>query len=127
MKAVLMSAVAGAFTSAVALAQEGNLVAPASQGQQPPGWLTPAWLIGMFFFFWLFIFRPQAKRQKEHKAFLENLQVGTEVVTSGGIIGKVSSVNGNIVTVDLGHGNVRVLKSAISAKLDPNVTVLPAT
>lgn len=119
------------FSSAVflplaAFAQEaGNLVAPATGAQagQPPGWLTPVWLVGMFFFFWLFVFRPQAKRAKEHKKFLQDLQVGSEVVTSGGLIGRVTAVTDTIINLDFGQGNVKVLKSAISGKLDTAAAV----
>lgn len=95
--------------------------APAAGGAAqppPPGWMNFVLLGGMVLFMWLFIIRPQSKRQKEHKKFLDAMQVGQEVVTSSGFIGKVTQVTDSIVTIDLGSSSVRVLKSAISGKLD---------
>jgi preprotein translocase subunit YajC len=106
---------------ALALAQDGPVkaaAAPAGGGAPAgAGYLNILLLVGMFFFMWLFIIRPQAKRQKEHKQFLEKLVSGQEVVTSGGLIGKISSVQDTVVTLDLGHGTVKILKSAVSGEL----------
>lgn len=111
-----------AYVPVAALAQDGPVKTPAGApgGAGAPagaGYLNILLLVGMFFFMWLFIIRPQAKRQKEHKQFLEKLSSGQEVVTSGGLIGKITSVQDTIVTIDLGHGTVRVLKSAVSGEL----------
>lgn len=60
--------------------------------------------------------RPQRKRQKELDNFRNGLQAGQEVVTSGGMYGKVKSVEGNIVNVEVAHGVVlRIDKSAVFA------------
>lgn len=60
--------------------------------------------------------RPQQKRQKEINNFRNGLQVGQDVVTSGGIYGKVKSIDGAIVNVEVAHGVVvRFDKSAIYA------------
>lgn len=60
--------------------------------------------------------RPQRKRQKEIENFRNGLQVGQEVITSGGIYGKVKSIEGNIVYIEVAHGVVmRFDKSAIYA------------
>lgn len=60
--------------------------------------------------------RPQRKRQKEIDNFRNGLQVGQEVVTSGGIYGKVKSIEGQVVNVEVAHGVVvRFDKSAIFA------------
>lgn len=62
------------------------------------------------------IIRPQRKRQKEIDNFRNGLQVGQEVVTSGGIYGKVKSIDGQIVSLEVAHGVVvRFDKSAIYA------------
>ena len=58
--------------------------------------------------------RPQRKRQTELDNFRNGLQPGQDVVTSGGIYGKVKSVEGNIINVEVAHGVVvRVDKSAV--------------
>jgi preprotein translocase subunit YajC len=105
----------------VALAQDGPVKAPAGAGTGAApagaGWINFLLLGGMFFFMWLFIIRPQAKRQKEHKQFLEKLQAGQEVITSGGLIGRIKDVQDTIITLDVGNGTVRILKSAVSGEL----------
>lgn len=63
--------------------------------------------------------RPQRKRQKELDNFRNGLQPGQDVVTSGGIYGKVKSVEGNIINVEVAHGVVvRVDKSAVYGSSD---------
>lgn len=60
--------------------------------------------------------RPQRKRQKEIDNFRRGLQVGQEVVTSGGIYGKVKEVNDGIVVLEIAHNvNVRVDISVVFA------------
>lgn len=127
------------LTNAVAMAQQAPATtdgpvqtpglggaAAATGAAGAPGWINLAMIGGMIFFMWLFIIRPQAKRQKEHKAFLDTLKTGQEVITSGGLIGKVQSVSDTIVTVDLGNGSVRVLKSAISGELGGSQALSPS-
>ena len=63
--------------------------------------------------------RPQRKRQKEIENFRRGLQPGMEVVTSGGIYGKIKEINGNIVVIEIAHNvNVRVDISVVFA--DPS-------
>ena len=60
--------------------------------------------------------RPQRKRQKEIENFRNSLQPGMEVVTSGGLYGKIKEINGNIVVVEIAHNvNVRVDISVVFA------------
>ncbi|PRY89137.1 preprotein translocase subunit YajC [Mongoliibacter ruber] len=66
---------------------------------------------------YFFMIRPQQKKQKETKNFLEAMKKGDTVVTIGGIHGKVSSMDGDTITVDLDKGmKIKVEKSAISAE-----------
>ncbi len=67
---------------------------------------------------WLFVFRPQSKRAKEQKEFLNSLSPGIEVITAGGIIGTVVEVKDNIVSINVGNSTLRVVKSSISGRLD---------
>lgn len=106
-----------------AFAQDGPIKTPAGGAEGAAGapagagWMNFLLLGGMFFFMWLFIIRPQAKRQKEHKLFLEKLEHGQEVITSGGLIGRITAVQDTIVTLDTGSGTVRILKTAVSGEL----------
>lgn len=60
--------------------------------------------------------RPQRKRQKEIENFRRSLQPGMDVVTSGGIYGKIKEINNNIVVVEIAHNvNVRVDISVVFA------------
>lgn len=71
-------------------------------------------LVIIFAIFYFLIVRPQQKKAKEHKAMLESLKTGDEVLTSGGLYGTVVAVDGDVLTVDLGDSRVRVNRSYIS-------------
>ncbi len=64
---------------------------------------------------YFFMIRPQQKKQKETKKFIEEIKKGDDVVTIGGLHGKVYSVDGDTVQLELDRGlKVKVEKSAIS-------------
>ena len=66
-------------------------------------------LIAMILIFYFLMIRPQRKRQKEIDNFRKGLQPGQEVVTSGGIYGKIKEINDNVVLLEVAH-NVCTLK-----------------
>ena len=73
--------------------------------------LFPIILIGVMYFLMI---RPQMKRQKEHKAMLDKLNRGDEVITSGGVAGTITDIGDNFVTVEIADNvRVRVQKGAI--------------
>lgn len=68
--------------------------------------------------FYFLLIRPQSKRQKEHKTMLESLQKGDEVVTGGGILGKITKITDNFVVLNVGNSvELKFQKNAISATL----------
>ena len=71
-------------------------------------------VFGVFFYF--FMIRPQKKQEKEINEMRNNLSVGDEVTTIGGIIGKVISIRDETVLIETSHDRtkIRLLKSAIS-------------
>lgn len=70
---------------------------------------------GLFFVFYFFIIRPQSKRQKEIQQKVEAMKKGDKVVTSGGIIGQLNSIEDDSVLVEVDSNvKIRVLKSAIT-------------
>lgn len=72
-------------------------------------------LIGVFYFM---LIRPQQKRMKEHKAMLGQLSRGDEVVTNGGLAGRVDALGEHFITIEVGDQvKVRVQKQAISQVL----------
>ncbi|SDE05344.1 preprotein translocase subunit YajC [Limimaricola pyoseonensis] len=74
-------------------------------------------LILIFAIMWFFLIRPQQKKLKEHQAMVAGLRRGDQVVTQGGVIGKVVKVrDDNEVEVEIAQGVVvRVVRSTISA------------
>ncbi len=73
---------------------------------------------GMFVLFYLILWRPQAKRSKEHRELVTALAKGDEVLTSGGILGKVTKVSDDYVTVEVAEGvELNMQKSAVAAAL----------
>lgn len=64
-------------------------------------------LVIMFAIFYLLLIRPQQKRAKQHKELVNSLKAGDEVVTAGGIHGKVTAVQDDIVTLEIA-ANVRI-------------------
>jgi preprotein translocase subunit YajC len=77
--------------------------------------LLPIVMIVVFYFL---LIRPQSKRAKEHRAMVASLEVGAEVATSGGIIGKVIEVSEQFLTVEIAPGvNVKVQRHTVSQVL----------
>ena len=91
-------------------------------GGQPQGFtmttlLFPVILIAIMYFLMI---RPQMKRQKEHKAMLEKIKRGDEVLTNGGIAGMVTDIGDNFITIEVADNvRIRVQKGAVG-------NVLPA-
>jgi preprotein translocase subunit YajC len=75
-------------------------------------------LIVIFILFFFMIIRPQMKQAKEHRNMVASLQKGDEVVTSGGIVGKVTKVTDTFVTVEIAaETEIMVQKHAIQSSL----------
>lgn len=83
-------------------------------------------LIAIFAAFWFLIFRPQQKKQKEHRQMVDALSSGDEVVTGGGVLGKVTEVGEQFVTVEIANNvKIKIQKHTITAVL-PKGTVKSA-
>lgn len=71
-------------------------------------------IILMFVVLYFVMIRPQMKKQKEHKAMVEALAKGDEVVTAGGVLGRVSSVGENFIGVEIANGvEIQLQRSAV--------------
>ena len=87
----------------------------------------------MILVFWLFFIRPQAKKAKQQKSFIENLQKGDKVVTIAGIHGKINRVNEDgTIELEVSPGSyIKIEKSAISLEwtnqLNKPVAATPIT
>jgi preprotein translocase subunit YajC len=92
----------------------------AATAEAPPAWLQFLPLVAMGVIFWLLIIRPQMRRQKEHQAKVGSLKKGDQVVTGGGLIGKVLRVDEQTVELELGQGvKVKAVKSTIGDIVAP--------
>lgn len=75
-------------------------------------------LLGFVVIFYLLLWRPQAKRAKEHRQLMANLAIGDEVSTTGGLIGKITALRDELVTLKLAENvEVKIQKVAISSVL----------
>ncbi len=75
-------------------------------------------LVGFGLIFYFFMWRPQAKRAKDHKALLAGLSKGDEVITAGGILGKVVRLNDDYVVLEVsGDTELTFQKTHVSAAL----------
>lgn len=94
--------------------------AEAQTGGAPAGdGLTSLLLIaGMFVLMYFMIIRPQRKRQKEHQNLTENLGKGDEVITNGGILGKVVKVDDNYMVLEVSNNvELKFQKASLHAVL----------
>jgi preprotein translocase subunit YajC len=90
---------------------------------------SPILLMGlMFVVFYFLLIRPQQKKAKEHTKMLEALKKGDQVITRGGMIGKVSGVQDNILVLEVQEKvRVRVLKSYVEGKLQEGTATSAAS
>ena len=95
--------------------------AQAAQQQSP--WITFLPLIAIFVIFYFLIIRPQNKKQKEHREMVGTLSTGDEVVTAGGVLGKVTAVGEQFLDVEIATNvTIKVQRHTVAAVL-PKGTV----
>jgi preprotein translocase subunit YajC len=100
--------------------------AQAAGGSQPNAFVQLLPLILIFVVFYFMLIRPQARRAKEHKAMVAALGVGDEVVTSGGMLGKVTETGDQFLTVEIADGvRVKVQRHTVASVL-PKGTIKTA-
>lgn len=100
------------FLIPAAYAETTAAAGPAGSGFE---WV---FLVGFLVIFYLMIWRPQAKRAKEQKNLLGSLQKGDEVVTTGGIAGKITKVSDAFVVLEVSDTvEMKFQKGAIAATL----------
>ena len=86
-----------------------------AEGQSDP-FLSLLPLVLIFAVFYFLLIRPQNKRQKEHKELVANISVGDEIVTGGGVLGKITEVKDQFVRVQVADGvELKVQKHTIGS------------
>ncbi len=83
-------------------------------------------IVILFVVFYFMLIRPQQKRAKQHKTMVEALSSGDEVITNGGLLGKLSNVGDQFVTIEIADGTfVKLQRQAVSTIL-PKGTIKSA-
>ena len=89
-----------------------------AQGAQPQGGGTSfiIMMVLMFAAFYFLLIRPQQKKQKQHQELVSGLQVGDEVLTAGGILGKITGVSEHYAVVKVSDNTeIKIQKASVSA------------
>ena len=91
----------------------------AGEAAQHPSMMANLLMIAVFIaIFYFLIWRPQSKRAKEHRALVESLGVGSEVVFAGGLMGKITKIEGDFAVVELNRGvEVKVQRASVISVL----------
>ena len=77
-------------------------------------------IVVLFALFWLLLIRPQRRRQAEQTALIQNVQVGDEIVTAGGLFGHVQSIADDELLVEIAPGtSVRIARRAVAGIVGP--------
>lgn len=98
--------------------------APISAGASVAG--TIIQLVGILLVFYLLLIRPQQKRMKQHEANLKSAKVGDEIITGGGLYGKVTKIDGDDVTAEIAKGvEVKMYRYTIREVLTKDDVVAP--
>ena len=108
--------IAGLLIAVLALAGGCELV-PAAEGEEQGSssiWPMLIFLVVIFGLFYFVMIRPQRKRQKEHQQMTQELQKGDNVMTAGGIYGRIESINEDNVVIKVESGaTMRVAKTSV--------------
>jgi len=103
-----------------------ELITPAYAQAAAPGGsdlMTFLPMIAIFVVFYFLLIRPQQKKAKEAKAMLDALQKGDEVVTAGGILGRISKIGDQYVTVEVADKTELTVQRGAIAQLLPKGTI----
>ncbi len=97
------------------------LISPAyaaGEAAATPGLMDFAFPVVLLVLFYFMLIRPQSKKAKEHRAMQESLSKGDEIVTDGGLMGKIVSINENAISVQLAENiEVKVRRESINSVL----------
>ena len=98
----------------------------ASAAAASPGLTQFIPLIIIFVIFYFLLIRPQMKRAKEHKALVSGIAKGDELVTNGGILGKVIAVEEGFFSLEVANGTIIKMQASSVSQVMPKGTYKPA-
>jgi preprotein translocase subunit YajC len=88
---------------------------PAAGGQGGSQYMSIVMLVAIVGIFYFLMIRPQQKRAKEHKNFLENLKKGDKIITSGGLYGTITGITDDAITIEIAEKvRVKVEKGTVA-------------
>ena len=117
MNKLMVGLISALMASSVAFAADGSAATASS------GYSTILFFVAMLVIFYFLLIRPQSKKNKELKKMMENLQKGSEVVTNGGIIGKIHRLGDNFIEIEIAENTVvKVQRNAILGVLPKGST-----
>lgn len=97
-----------------------SLLAASGAAAEPPVWMQFVPFVLMIVVIWFLILRPQMRRQKEHQTKIGGIKKGDQVLTGGGLVGKVIKVDDTYAELELGPNvKVKALKSTIADVISP--------
>lgn len=100
------------------LISDAMAAAPAAAGTPSSGFGTLILLVGFILVFYFLLWRPQSKRAKQHRELISSLAKGDEVITAGGIVGRIANVSDDFLTIEIATGvEIKVQKGSVSAVL----------
>lgn len=92
----------------------------AAAGGGAAGWLMLVPYLLIFLVFYMFLIRPQQVKMKQHRARIDAVKVRDQVVTAGGVVGKVTKVDTDYVDVEIATGvKVKVVKATLADIIQP--------
>ena len=100
-----------------------DFLAAGTAAAAPPGWLQFLPIVGMVVIFWFLIIRPQMRQQKAHRDKIASVKKGDQVVTAGGLLGKVIKVDDQYAEIEIAQGvRVKAVKATIGDIVAPGGT-----
>jgi preprotein translocase subunit YajC len=96
------------------------MLSAAAAGQAAPAWTGFLPIVGMIAIFWFLLIRPQMRQQKQQREKIAGVKKGDQVVTAGGLVGKVTKVDDNYAEIEIAQGvKVKAVKSTIGDIIPP--------
>ena len=100
-----------------------DFLAAGTAAAAPPGWLQFLPIVGMVVIFWFLIIRPQMRQQKLQREKIAAVKKGDQVITAGGLLGKVIKVDDQYAEIEIAQGvRVKAVKSTIGDIVTPGGT-----
>ena len=100
-----------------------EFLAAGTAAAAPPGWLQFLPIVGMVVIFWFLIIRPQMRQQKAHRDKVAAVKKGDQVITAGGLLGKVIKVDDQYAELEIAQGvRVKAVKATLGDIVAPGGT-----